>query len=64
MFNVPTHNVAVTCTGSATVFQSNNNTHVTREYKAGEACRAIYNEHEHSGVWLSSKHNKKVVSTP
>ena len=37
---------------------------VTHKYKAGEACRAIYNEHEHSGMWLSSKHNKKVVSTP
>ena len=63
MFNVPTHNVAVTCNVCATVFQSNN-THVTHEYKAGEACHAIYNEHEHSSMWLSSKHNKKVVSTP
>ena len=36
---------------------------VTHKHKVGEGVPAIYNEHEHSRVWLCSKDNEKVVST-
>ena len=40
--------------------QDNNKMCVTHKHKVGEGVPAIYNEHEHSGVWLCSE---KVVST-